>query len=137
MQRIHISISNEDIEYIDEIKKENKLSSRNKAISLIIKEHKNKNKDNDKIKNAPEYMAKIIAEELKDEFKNIKNIKIATNSVNKDTQIILQLLNGIYYREDYGIIPDVNKIPTKPYTDSVERVENKIAKEKYKSKSLD
>ena len=136
MPKKYLYLNEESLKIAEEFKKENNLPSTSKAIDEIIKEHKNRNAN--KIKNVPEYMAKIIAEELKDEFKNIKNIKIATNSVNKDTQIILQLLNGIYYREDYVIIPDVNKIPTKPYTDSVERVENKIAKEKYKkSKSLD
>lgn len=136
MRKITVYLSEEDIKYIDEFREVNNYTSRNKALSLIINEHKNR-KD-DVIKNVPEYMAKIIAEELKDEFKNIKSIKGATNSVNKDTQIILQLLNGIYYREEYGIIPDVNKNPTKPYTDSVERVETKIAREQYiKNKSLD
>lgn len=134
--RLGIYFSDEDIEYIDEMRKIKNCNSRSKIISLIINEHKNR--QTNEIKNVPEYMAKIIAEELKDEFKNIKSIKSATNSVNKDTQIILQLLNGIYYREEYGIIPDVNKNPTKPYTDSVERVETKIAREQYiKNKSLD
>ena len=136
MPRKHLYLSEESLKISEEFKKEKNLPSISKAIDEIIKEYKRK--DSDGIKNVPEYMAKIIAEELKEELKNIRSIKSATNSVNKDTQVILQLLNGIYYKEDYRIIPDANKIPTKPYKDSVERVENKIAKEKYKkSKSLD
>lgn len=136
MQRLGIYFSDEDIEYIDKIKKEYNCSSRNKAISLIIKEHKNK--EANEIKNVPEYMAKIIAEELKGEFKNIRSIKSATNSVNKDTQIILHLLNGIYYKEDYGVVPDLDFMPQKAYKFALEKVENKIKKEQYKkSDSLD
>ena len=136
MQRLGIYFSEEDIEYIDKIKKDYNCSSRNKAISLIIKEHKHK--DSNGIKNVPEYMAKIIAEELKEELKNIRSIKSATNSVNKDTQVILHLLNGIYYKEDYGVVPDLDFMPQKAYKFALEKVESKIKKEQYKkSDTLD
>lgn len=136
MQRLGIYFSNEDIEYIDKIKKEYHCSSRNKAISLIINEHKNK--QNDVIKNVPEYIAKIIAEELKDEFRSMKKLKSATSSIDKEMQILLELINGIYYREDYGVVPPLDSFPTEAYQKVVERVENKIAREQYiKNKSLD
>lgn len=136
MQRIGIYFSDEDIEYIDKIKKENRCTSRSATISFLINEYKNK-KD-DEIKNIPEYMAKIIAEELKDEFRSMKKLKSATSSIDKEMQILLELINGIYYREDYGVVPPLDSFPTEAYQKVVERVENKIAREQYiKNKSLD
>ena len=118
---LHLCIDEEYVELIDKVKRENFLDSRSKAVNLILKEY-----------------ASLKDPNMKNISNDMKKMKMAVNSVNKDTQIILQLLNGIYYREEYGIIPDVNKNPTKPYTDSVERVETKIAMEQYKkNKSLD
>ena len=136
MQRIHIILSDKEIECIDEIKKENKLSSRSGTILFLLNEYKNK--QNDEIKNVPEYIAKIIAEELKDEFRSMKKLKSATSSIDKEMQILLELINGIYYREDYGVVPPLDSFPTEAYQKVVERVENKIAREQYiKNKSLD
>lgn len=136
MPKKHLYLSEESLKIAEEFKKENNLPSTSKAIDEIIKEHKNRNTN--EIKNVPEYMAKIIAEELKDEFKNIRSIKSATNSVNKDTQVILHLLNGIYYKEDYGVVPDLDFMPQKAYKFALEKVESKIKKEQYKkSNNLD
>ena len=136
MPRKHLYLSEESLKISEEFKKEKNLPSISKAIDEIIKEYKRK--DSDGIKNVPEYMAKIIAEELKEELKNIRSIKSATNSVNKDTQVILQLLNGIYYKEDYGVVPDLDFMPQKAYKFALEKVESKIKKEQYKkSDTLD
>ena len=136
MPRKHLYLSEESLKISEEFKKEKNLPSISKAIDEIIKEYKRK--DSDGIKNVPEYMAKIIAEELKEELKNIRSIKSATNSVNKDTQVILHLLNGIYYKEDYGVVPDLDFMPQKAYKFALEKVESKIKKEQYKkSDTLD
>lgn len=136
MKRLGIYFSDEDIEYIDKVKKENNCSSRNKAISLIISEHKNKNYN--EVKNIPEYIAGIIIKELKGEFDSIKKLKTSTKYLDKDIQILLELMNGIYYNEDYDFIPSIEDGATRAYKDSIERVDTKIAKEFYKkNKSLD
>lgn len=152
MQRISIYLSDEDIEYIDLYKTKNNLSSRNKSLSSIIAEHKVG--ADITIKNMYEFMAIKIADELKNDIRNIEekisnevisdlkpqlnSLKFSSNSTNKDTQITLELLNGIYYKENYGGIPGIEINPSKAYEMAKERVETKIAKEHYrKSNTVD
>lgn len=152
MQRISIYLSDEDIEYIDLYKTKNNLSSRNKSLSSIIAEHKVG--ADITIKNMYEFMAIKIADELKNDIRNIEekisnevisdlkpqlnSLKFSSNSTNKDTQITLELLNGIYYKENYGGIPGIEINPSKAYEMAKERVETKIAKEHYrKSNTID
>lgn len=152
MQRIHFFLDIEDIEYIDKIKIENDYSSRNKAIIKIINEHRNRSDYT--IKSMYEYIANMVTDNLIEELNYIKNdiskdvssnispqikkLKQISEWINKDNKIILQLLNGIYYKEDYGIIPDIERQPSDAYTLSVKREEDKIAKEHYKkSNTLD
>ena len=152
MQRISIYLSDKDIEYIDLYKTKNNLSSRNKSLSSIIEEHKVG--ADITIKNMYEFMAIKIADELKNDIKNIENkiskevisdlkpqlnsLKFSSNSTNKDTKMLLELINGIYYKEDYGGIPGIEINPSKAYEMAKERVETKIAKEHYrKSNTID
>lgn len=117
--RVHLCLDKKNLEIIDRVKKEKYFSSRSKAINFIIEQF-NKITSVDSIDN-------------RDLKKEIKKLKAAVSSNNKDTQIIVELLNGIYYKEDYGSIPSVEKIPSDAYKISKERVETKIAKEHYRN----
>lgn len=116
--RVHLCLDKKNIEIIDRVKKENYFSSRSKAINFIIEQF--------------DKMTSVDSIDNKDLKKEIKKLKTAINSTNKDTQIIVELLNGIYYKEDYGSIPSVEKIPSDAYKISKERVETKIAKAHYR-----
>lgn len=147
-----IRLSCEDIEYIEKIQKENNLSSRNKALSFIINEHKSNSENT--LKNMYEYMADKISEQLREDLKNVKNsiskevtdninptlksLKYSSNATNKDTQILIELMNGVYYKQDYGIVPTSVQFPTPGLKRAIDTVETKIAKEHYKkSKTID
>lgn len=151
MPKKHLYLSEESIEIAMKYQDENNLTF-SKAIDEIIKKF-DSNSDIT-IKSMYQFMADKIADELKNEFKNITSnisnevtsnlkpqlnaLKYSSNSTNKDTQIALEILNGICYKEDYGNIPALDKIPSQAYTVSKERVETKIAKEHYrKSGTLD
>jgi|GEM_PF-1301105 len=152
MQKRTVYLSDDEVKYIDEYKSTKNLSSRNKALSLIIAEHES-NSDIT-IKSMYEFMANKIADELKNQFKNIENkiskevisdlkpqlnsLRFSSNSTNKDTKILLELINGIYYKEEYGGIPGIEVNPSKAYEMAKERVETIIAKEHYrKSNTID
>lgn len=138
-----------ELKYILDYKKEHCKSSRNEALSCILKEHKSKSEM--PIQPIYEYLSKEIATVLKKELNDslinklvdllkpqLNSLKFASNSSNKDIKIMLELLNGIYYKEDYGSIPSIEKIPSDAYKISKERVETIIAREHYrKSNTLD
>ena len=152
MEKKTFYLNDDEIKYLDEYKTIKKASSRNEALRIVISEHKESSDIT--IKSMYEFMANKIADELKNQFKNIEDkiskevisdlkpqlnsLKFSSNSTNKDTKILLELINGIYYKKDYGGIPGIEINPSKAYEMAKERVETKIAKEHYrKSNTVD
>lgn len=118
---INLCIDEEYIELIDKVKKENFLNSRSKAVNFILKQYASSEDMN-----------------VKSIENNIRKMRYAMNSVDIGMQILLELMNGIYYREDYGAVPPLDNFPTEAYQKVAERIENKIAIAQYKkNKSLD
>ncbi|MDU6482987.1 MAG: hypothetical protein E6538_13405 [Paeniclostridium sordellii] len=142
-------LSDNDMKYIEDFQKEHKLTSKNTAFSEILTEHKMKAEI--PMQTMYEFIAKKVAEELEATLKDsitdklidtlkpqLNSLKFATNSVSKDTQITLELLNGIYYKKDLGNIPTTDSLPSMAYKLSKEYVEEKIKKQqRIKSGSLD
>jgi len=115
-ERIHLCLDKKNLDFLDKVKQENYLSSRSKAMNYIMDQFKIMISDYNKYKNSKE---------------EIKDLKSIVDSTNKDTKMLLELINGIYYKEDYGGIPAIEVNPSDAYQMTKERVENKIAKEHY------
>lgn len=144
-----IYLTDDERKYIDNYKNTYKKGSMSEAICCIISEHKVKSEL--PMQAMYEFIAKQVSKELeatlKDAITNklidtlkpqLNSLKFATNATNKDTQIILELINGIYYKEDYGTIPTTDSLPSMSYKLSKQYVEDKIKKQhRMKSDSLD
>ncbi len=52
------------------------------------------------IKMLREYLANEISEALKDEFKMLMKVNKFTDK--KNTQVIIEMLNGMFIKEEYG-----------------------------------
>lgn len=145
MERIGFYLSEEDLKYLDEYKKElGESTSRNKALREIIKHHKTNSEI--PMQTMYEFIAKKVAEELKSTLKDaitnkvtdtlkpqLNSLKFATNATNKDTQILLELINGIYYKENYGGIPMTDKHSTIAYEMSKKFIDDKIENKHYRN----
>lgn len=111
---IHFRLNEDHISYIDDIKEEG-YSNRSDALISILNEHKElKNKlfDLNFIVNQFKYeMSVLIQEEYKRNFETeLKRIRLGTNSTDRNTQILIELLQG------FMIMKNVNRIPlTKDY----------------------
>ncbi|MBY0756288.1 hypothetical protein K5V21_12605 [Clostridium sardiniense] len=91
--------SEENLKYIQTVKEEKNLKYPSEALDLIIREHR---ENTDFIYKG---LAKFLAEEISNEFKNeLKKIRLASNSTDKNTQIILEMLNGLFIKDDIGDI---------------------------------
>lgn len=144
-----IYLTDDERTYLDKYKDTYKKSSMNEALSCILDEHKMKAEI--PMQTMYEFIAKKVAEELEASLKDsitdklidtlkpqLNSLKFATNSVSKDTQITLELLNGIYYKKDLGNIPTTDSLPSMAYKLSKEYVEEKIKKQqRIKNGSLD
>lgn len=148
-QRRSFYLNEDELKYILDYKIENDKSSRNEALSCIINEHKAKSEI--PMQSIYEYMSKQIATELKKELNDnilkslietlkpqLNSLKFATNDTNKDTKILLELINGIYHKEDYGAVPTIDTMPSLAYELAKKYIEGNIAnKHRIKSNTLD
>lgn len=114
-ERVHLYLDKKILNILDKVKQENYLSSRSKAINYIIEQFNNI----------------VCNNNYKNSEEEIKDLKSVIDSTNKDTKMLLELINGIYFKEDYGSIPGIELNPSKAYKMAKERVETQIAKEYY------
>ena len=82
---------------IEEVKEKNNLKYSSEALDLIIREHR----QNSDI--TTEAMIKIIAKEVSEQIKfDMKEIKNSSNNTDRNTQILLELINGFFVISEYG-----------------------------------
>ncbi|WP_317367989.1 ribbon-helix-helix domain-containing protein [uncultured Tyzzerella sp.] len=124
---INITFSDEDLKYIDKIKKEKGLRSRSESLRLIIDEHKNAHDVT--VKNLYEFMAEKIADILKPQLNSLKH---SSNKTNEEVQVITELMNGLYVHNQLpSLIPDSKSKPHGALTNSKANVKERILKQAY------
>lgn len=115
-------VSKENLNYIEEVKEKNHLKYNSEALELIIREHKN----NSDI--TTEVMINLIGEKLSEKLKaELLGIKKASNESDKNTQIIIELLNGLFVKSGYKILATTGDIKCKAIDNATEFVEKRIA----------
>ncbi|RKI48309.1 hypothetical protein D7V67_07135 [Clostridium paraputrificum] len=119
----HFYIDKELLDYLCEIKKTNNLSSMNQAINLVLKEHKEKSDT------TTEQMIKIIASEVAKALKSdlVKVIK-GINSADRNTQIVMEMLNGLFIKNSVGEILVSNVVKSEGLEMAEEAVRKRISK---------
>ena len=118
-QNKHFYIDKYLLDYLKEVKENNNLSSMNQAINLVLKEHKEKSDT------TTELMIKIIANEVKGELeKIIKGI----NSSDKNTQIVIEMLNGLFIKKNIGYINTSDVVKSEGLELAEEAVKKRISK---------
>ncbi|WP_416187963.1 hypothetical protein [Clostridium perfringens] len=124
-------VSEKNLEYIEEIKEKNDFKYSSEALDLIIREHRENEKMS--IKMLREYLANEISEALKDEFKMLIKVNKFTD---KNTQVIIEMLNGMFIKEEYGKIITTNEEVCKALTIAENTIEERINKNYKKGNRL-
>ena len=124
-------MTEKNVAYIEEVKEKNNLKYSSEALYLINREHR----QNSDI--TTEAMIKIIAKEVAEQIKfDMKEIKNSSNNTDRNTQILLELINGFFVIYEYGVLATTEDIIVPALTrasDIVDkRKEAKIIKELYK-----
>ena len=89
--RKEYKMTEKNVEYIEEVKEKNNLKYSSEALDLIIREHR----QNSDI--TTEAMIKIIAKEVADQIKgDMKEIKNVSNDTDRNTQILIEMINGFF-----------------------------------------
>lgn len=114
-------ISNKNLEYLGEVKEKNNLKYNSEALDLIIREHR----QNSDI--TTEAMIKIIAKEVSEQIKfDIKGIKKSSNDTDRNTQILLELINGLFVISEYGRLATTEDIIAPALTNATDIVDKRI-----------
>jgi len=114
-------MSDNSIKYIEKIKSTYNLKYNSEALELIIREHEK----NSAI--GTEEIIKIIGERVSENIKlDLLGIKKAANSSDKNSQIVLEMINGMFFKEKYGIIVTTNDDKSPALKIATEVVEKRI-----------
>lgn len=129
--RKEYKMTEKNVDYIEEVKEKNNLKYSSEALDLIIREHR----QNSDI--TTEAMIKIIAKEVADQIKvDMKEIKNVSNDTDRNTQILIEMINGFFVISDYRRLATTEDIIAPALTRASElvdkRKEAKIIKGLYK-----
>ena len=115
-------LSKKNVDYIEELKEKRDLKYNSEALDLIIREHRT-NSDM-----TTEVMIKLIGEKLAEQLKaELLGIKKASNETDKNTQIIIELLNGLFVKSGYSLLATTDDIKCEAIDRTIEVVEKRIA----------
>lgn len=125
-------LSKESLEYIEEYKEKNNLSSKAIALEQIISEHEKNSKI--KIKDTAKLMGSEIGKVLEDDIKKFKN---SARETDKNVQILIEMLNGFLLKNENNIIATTTglasmKKESVPYQIAKEEVAKRIHRNKVK-----
>ena len=116
----HYWVTEKNIEYIEEVKEKNNLKYNSEALDLIIREHR-KNSDI-----TTEAMIKLIAKEVSEQIKlDFKGIKKASNDTDRNTQILLEMINGFFVISEYGRLATTEDVIAPALTRASELVDKR------------
>lgn len=121
--RKHFTVSNEANEYIKQVRSERKIRSESEALEHIVKEHKEKSDT------TTEQMIKIIANEVAKDLKGeLTKIIKGINSADRNTQIVMEMLNGLFIKSNVGYINTSDIVKAEGLELAEESVRKRISK---------
>lgn len=120
----NFSIEKNTFNYLNDIQKENaNINSMSSAIDFIAMEHKSKSDT------TIEQMIKIIASEVAKELKGeLSKIIKGINSADRNTQIVMEMLNGFFIKNNVGFIATSDVFKAEGLELAEEAVRKRISK---------
>ncbi|UOE58303.1 hypothetical protein HPB58_13180 [Priestia filamentosa] len=130
-QRMKVAVDEETRTYIQTYKEEHNIRYTGDAIARICKEHEISKNQEWSLKYISEVVSQNLHEVLK---KELTKIRLGTNAADKNSQILIELLNGIFFNKSElgtGFIPtSVQEV--EPIRIATEEVEKRIAHQRQK-----
>ena len=120
----NFSIEKNTFDYLNDIQRENSnINSMSSAIDFIAMEHKSKSDT------TIEQMIKIIASEVARELKcDLVKIIKGINSADRNTQIVMEMLNGLFIKSNVGYINTSDIVKAEGLELAEESVKKRISK---------
>nr|AIW54499.1 hypothetical protein [Clostridium botulinum]AIW54553.1 hypothetical protein [Clostridium botulinum]ALP68998.1 hypothetical protein [Clostridium botulinum] len=95
----HFQLSEKNYAYLEELKEERQLKYLSDALDLVINEHRCKGDI------TTDYIIKLIVDKVSERIEEkFRGIKTASNSSDRNTKILLEMINGMFFKAKYGEI---------------------------------
>lgn len=124
-----LRLTKESFDYINEYAEKNNIPYDNRTINMIIEEHKAiKNQDQ-----MQQDMIKAISDNVAKEVKKeVKRVLLGTNNTDRNTQVIIELLNGLFIDQNISDILTTNDLESKPVHTAKNFVQDRIKNQQQK-----
>lgn len=124
-----LKLEKETDDYLMAFKEEHKIRYNGVALAQIFKEHKEAKQQEWSLRYITEVVTKHLHEVLKEE---LTKIRLGTNSADKNTQMLLEFMNGIYEHENYQGVCTTDIAETEATKHIRKVVEDRIAHKRQK-----
>lgn len=123
----HYYLSDKNIKYVNTIQEKYDMTYASEALDLIIREH------SQNLDITTEYMIGLIAEKVSEEVKKeLVKIKLASNSSDRNSQILIELINGMFIKMGYKALVTTSEEVAEALKLSSEEVDKRIASSRTK-----
>jgi len=120
-----LRLTPESIAYIDEYAEQHNIPDlfKNRVINSIIEEHKKIKTSEQKQKAMIEEISQNIAKEVQKEF---KRVLLGTNNADRNTQILIELMNGLFLNQNITGLLSTEDLESEPVKVAKEVVQERI-----------
>jgi hypothetical protein len=124
-----ISFDENTYDYIQDYMEQNNIRHTGDAIAKICKEHQKKNEQSFSLN----YISEVVSQNLHQVLKSeLNKIRLGANSADKNTQILIELMNGLYFHQGVKDIITTGVIEQDGVKTAREFVEEKIKEKRQK-----
>lgn len=128
-KRMKMSFDENTYDYIQDYMEQNNIRHTGDAIAKICKEHQEKNEQSFSLN----YISEVVSQNLHQVLKSeLNKIRLGANSADKNTQILIELMNGLYFHQGVKDIITTGVIEQDGVKTAREFVEEKIKEQRQK-----
>lgn len=121
--RFRVTLDDEVMDYMEEIKEEQNFKYNGDAITYLVNEHKRLKKNQWSLNYVAEVVSQNLYQSLKDE---LARIRLGTNNTDRNTQIVIELLNGIMINDSVDDILTTDQMEAKGLVTAKTTIQERI-----------
>lgn len=135
-KQIRIWVDEETDSYISDYQFKNNIKTFGKALDHLIEKQKTKDEEEYSLSYIAETVAKVVSDKVNNDLSNeINKIRLGTNNTDRNTQILIELMNGHLDQLDYDHFLTTDLQETMPLEISKQVVQERITKKKQRKDS--
>lgn len=127
--RFRVTLDDRVMDVIDDIKDEQNLKYNGEAISFLVNEYNRLKKEQWSLNYVAEVVTKNLYQTLKEE---LTRVRLGTNNTDRNTQILIELINGLMIHESVDDIITTDQLEAKGVTTAKNVIQERIESKRQK-----